>query len=80
MRAVFGAGGLVETGHRRVEQRIAGGPEAYCARIRARALSSLQLIPDGAFDRGLAALAAHCRTLPADRAFVEPVDVFVFQR
>ncbi len=80
VRVVFGAGALVETGHRTVEQGIAGGPEAYCARIRARALSSLQRIPDVAFDRGMAALEAHCRTLPPDRAFIEPVDVFVFQR
>ena len=80
VRTVFGAGGLVETGHRTVEQRIAGGPAAYCARMRARALSSLQLIPDAAFDRGMAALEAHCRTLPADRDLSEPVDVFVFRR
>jgi len=37
-------------------------------------------IPDPAFARGLAALEAHCRTVPADREFAEPVDVFVFQR
>jgi SAM-dependent methyltransferase len=80
VRSAFGAGRLVETGHRIVEQRIADGPAAYCARIRERALSSLQLIPDDAFGRGLAALEAHCRTLPEDRAFTEPVDVFVFQR
>jgi hypothetical protein len=70
----------VETGHRTVEQRIAGGPEAYCARLRERALSSLQLIPDVAFDRGMAALEAHRRTLPVDRELAEPVEIFVFQR
>lgn len=80
VRVVFEGGGLVETGHRTVEQWIAGGPEAYCARLRARALSSLQLIPDVAFDRGMAALEVHCRTLPADHDFAEPLDVFVFRR
>lgn len=80
VRAVFTAGGLLETGHRTVEQRIVGGPGAYCARLRARALSSLQLISDVAFERGMAALEAHCRTLPADHDFAEPMDVFVFQR
>lgn len=80
VRSVFASAGLVQTGHRTVEQPIAGGPEAYCTRIRGRALSSLQLIPDAAFDRGMAALEAHCRTIPADRELVEPVDVFVFER
>jgi SAM-dependent methyltransferase len=80
LRAVFGAGDFVETTHRTVEQLVAPGPDAYCARIRARALSSLQLIPDSAFARGLAALEAHGRTLPATHAFAEPVDVFVFER
>jgi ubiquinone/menaquinone biosynthesis C-methylase UbiE len=80
VRAVFRAGGLREVAHRIVEQRVADGPEAYCERIRGRALSSLQLISDDAFGRGLAALDAHCRTLPPDRAVAEPVDVFVFER
>jgi len=77
---VFATGGWVQKGHRTVRQPIADGPEAYCARIRGRALSSLQLIPDAAFHRGMAALEAHCRTIPADREFAEPVDVFVFER
>jgi SAM-dependent methyltransferase len=80
VRAVFGAGGLVESGHCTVEQQIAGGPDGYCARIRARALSSLQLISHAALDQGMAALEAHCRTLPADHDLTEPVDVFVFRR
>jgi SAM-dependent methyltransferase len=80
VRAVFGAGAFVETAHRTVEQRVAQGPDAYCARIRARALSSLQLIADTAFARGLAALEAHGRALPATHVFAEPVDVFVFRR
>jgi ubiquinone/menaquinone biosynthesis C-methylase UbiE len=80
VRAAFAAGGFAETAHRVVDQRVADHPEAYCARVGTRALSSLRMIPDVAFARGLAALEAHCRTLPADRPFVEPVDVLVFQR
>jgi hypothetical protein len=80
VHTAFAAGGFAETAHRVVEQRVADHPETYCARIGTRALSSLRMIPDVAFARGLAALEAHCRTLPPDRAFVEPVDVMVFQR
>jgi len=80
VRAAFAAGGFVEMAQRVVEQRVAAHPAAYCARVGTRSLSSLRMIPDAAFARGLAALEAHCRTLPADRAFIEPVDVLVFQR
>jgi hypothetical protein len=80
LRAAFEAGEFRQTGHRIVEQRIARGAPAYCARIRARALSSLQLISDAAFAQGLSALEAYGRTLAADHEFREPVDVFVFRR
>ena len=52
----------------------------YCARVRARSLSSLMQMSDDAFARGVARLEAHCLNFERGRIFREPVDVFVFQR
>jgi SAM-dependent methyltransferase len=78
LRATFLSAGFSEIAQQTVSQPVARGPEDYVARIGERAISTLQQIPDEAFARGLAALAEDCRTLAADHAFLEPLDVFVF--
>ena len=78
LRSVFAGAGLAEAAHRTVWQRVAPGPAEYATRIGTRAISTLQQISDTAFARGLAALEAHGRTLAADHAFLEPLDVFAF--
>jgi hypothetical protein len=49
----------------------------YFEKISARAISSLQAIPDEAFARGPAAFERRCRNAP-DRPIYEPVEVFLF--
>jgi hypothetical protein len=58
-----------------VRHPFAASYPEYFAKISARAISSLQAIPDGAFDRGLVAFERHCRNAP-DRPIYEPVEVF----
>ncbi|MGH7413979.1 MAG: hypothetical protein ACREKJ_07235 [Candidatus Rokuibacteriota bacterium] len=50
----------------------------YFAKISARAISSLQAIPDEAFARGLAAFERHCREAE-DRPIHEAVEIFLFR-
>jgi hypothetical protein len=56
--------------------RIAGGSlRDYCERISQRALSSLQAIPDSAFERSMVALRNHCQTASRSGPVYEEVDV-----
>lgn len=80
--------GLVEafTGHgfTRLEHRVVPTPLApshaeYCRMIARRGFSSLQLMADDAFARGLAALERHCASRP-DGPVEELVDLFLFRR
>ena len=47
----------------------------YCKRISQRALSSLQAIPDSAFERGMVALRKHCETASRSGPVYEEVDM-----
>src|SRR5438445_771762 len=78
LRATFEAGGFVAGAQELVHQRVARGPIAYVARIRRRGISTLQQLSDEAFERGLTALEAWCRTLAPEHVFFHPLDVFVF--
>ena len=80
LQAVFAAGGFTAAVHHTVRQTMADGPEEYRARVRARAFSSLQRIPDDAFARGLARFEAWSSSLPPAQPIHERVDVFVFRR
>jgi SAM-dependent methyltransferase len=62
-----------------VRQRIAANLAEYAARIRSRALSSMQALPDDVWARRLAVFEEHCRTA-ADGPVDEPVNLFVFER
>jgi SAM-dependent methyltransferase len=73
----FATHGLEAAAHRVVRHPFAASYAEYFAKISARAISSLQAIPDEAFERGLAAFERHCRHAP-DRPIYEPVEVFLF--
>jgi SAM-dependent methyltransferase len=64
--ATFAAHGLETAAHRMVSHPFAASYTEYFAKISARAISSLQAIPDEAFARGLAAFERHCRNTPDD--------------
>jgi ubiquinone/menaquinone biosynthesis C-methylase UbiE len=72
--------GFTSTVQRTVVQRVSPGPAAYLARVRQRVFSSLREIPDDVFGRHLLHFEAYCESLPVDREFREPVDVFVVRR
>src|SRR5262249_20187242 len=55
------AAGFVLGGHERIRQRFAEDHADYCRKIALRGLSSLQLISDAAFARGLRDFEAYCR-------------------
>ena len=62
-----------------VRQRIAANLAEYAARIRSRAFSSMQALPDDVWAQRLAAFEEHCRTA-GDGPVDEPVNLFVFER
>ena len=75
--AIFGAHGLDAEARRVVPHPFASSYREYFAKILARAISSLQAIPDEAFARGLAAFERHCLAARARRIH-EPVEIFLF--
>ena len=62
-----------------VWQRIAANLAEYAVRIRSRAFSSMQAMPDDVWARRLAVFEEHCLTAP-DGPVDEPVNLFVFER
>jgi ubiquinone/menaquinone biosynthesis C-methylase UbiE len=60
----FAAHGLEAVAHRVVRHPFAASCTECFAKIAARAISSLQAIPDEAFELGLAAFEHHCRRTP----------------
>lgn len=80
IEAAFAAAAFHRVAHRIVRHRFAEDHADYYRKVSLRALSSLQLIPDDAFERGLRAFERHCRDAPASGPIYEPVEMFVFQR
>jgi SAM-dependent methyltransferase len=79
IRQMFAGRGFSPVGQQTVLQKLAANHKEYFEKIRLRGLSSLQLIPDEAFQRGLREFERHCRAARPDEAVYEPVDLFVFQ-
>lgn len=73
------AEGFSLTGHRTVLQVFAENPHRYVQKVGMRSLSSLNLIDDQAFARGMQSLRSHMATLPPSEPVQEPVDVFAFR-
>jgi ubiquinone/menaquinone biosynthesis C-methylase UbiE len=62
-----------------VSQEASPDFEAYLRKIASRVYSDLALIPDEAFDRGIASMTEACTSLRGGPV-MEEVDYFVFQR
>jgi ubiquinone/menaquinone biosynthesis C-methylase UbiE len=77
--ATFERAGFTMQTHRTIEQEFAPTPLHALEAIRRRPYSTLRLLPDSAFDEGLARYEAHCRTAPPT-PLIESLDFFVFSR
>jgi ubiquinone/menaquinone biosynthesis C-methylase UbiE len=66
--------------HRVVPSPIAATHAEYLRKIAQRGFSSLQLMPEDAFARGLAELSRYCGGLERDGPVHELVDLFLFRR
>ena len=74
------AAGFELRGHELVRQRFAEDPEDYYRKISLRGLSSLLIISDEAFEKGLRDFADYCRTLDQREPTYESVELFLFSR
>jgi ubiquinone/menaquinone biosynthesis C-methylase UbiE len=75
----FTSQGFVELILGNLRQQIAPDIEGYLKKIESRVYSDLALIPDEAFERGIARMKA-ARAYSIEGPFMEDVDYFVFQR
>ena len=73
-----GATGFARERHERVRQQFAADHADYYRKISLRGLSSLQLISDDAFARGLRDFAAYCRSAERPEPIYESVELFLF--
>lgn len=74
------AAGFARRDHRIVRQRFAIDHADYYRKIALRGLSSLQLISDDAFARGLRDFAAYCGSAESAAPVHEPIELFLFSR
>ena len=70
--------GFVPRGHEVVRQRFAEDAADYYRKISMRGLSSLLLISDDAFARGLREFAAYCQSAERHEPIYESVELFLF--
>jgi len=74
------AAGFVLRGHALVRQRFADDHADYYRKISLRGLSSLLLISDDTFARGLREFAAYCQSAERHQPVYESVELFLFSR
>ena len=74
------AANLVLGGHEVVGQRFAEDHADYYRKISLRGLSSLLLISDEAFARGLREFATYCQSAERHEPIYELVELFLFSR
>lgn len=79
LAGAFTAAGFALHSHATIEQEFAPSPAAALEKVRRRPFSTLRLIPDAAFEAGLARYEAHCRDA-APGPLMDPLDFFVFRR
>jgi len=63
-----------------IEQELAPSLRDYYHRVRLRAISTLELISDAEFERGIARLREEAERESSPRAVIERVDLFVLRR
>jgi len=74
------AAGFVPRAHELVRQRFADDHADYYRKISLRGLSSLLLISDDQFARGLRDFAAYCQSAERHGPIYESVELFLFSR
>jgi SAM-dependent methyltransferase len=74
------AAGFMLRGHETIRQVFAEDGDDYYRKISLRGLSSLQLMSDDAFARGLREFAAYCRSAKPGEPINETVELFAFSR
>ena len=74
------AAGFVPRAHELVRQRFADDHADYYRKISLRGLSSLLLISDDGFARGLREFAAYCQSAERHQPVYESVELFLFSR
>ena len=74
------AAGFTLRGHETIRQVFAEDGDDYYRKISLRGLSSLQLMSDDQFARGLRDFAAYCRSAKPDDPIYETVELFLFSR
>lgn len=80
IRNLLSASGFTLDAELAVVQLFAKDLRDYCERISQRALSSLQAIPDSAFERGMVALRRHCETASRSGPVYEELDMYAFHK
>ena len=80
IRDAFSGAGFIPIDHRVVQHRFAQDYADYYRKVSLRGLSSLQLISDEAFARGLEDFERRCRETWRHGPIYEPVELFLFQR
>lgn len=66
--------------HRVVLNPVAAGLRAYAERVASRTISTLQMIPDEEFARGVDAFRRHCAKADNGRPVEDELDVFTLRR
>jgi SAM-dependent methyltransferase len=75
-----GAAGLDLRRHRTVMNPVSPSLRAYAGRIASRTISTLQLVPDDEFARGIAEFRRYCECEDRGQAVEDAIDLFLFQR
>lgn len=66
--------------HEIIKQQVAVNSADLLRKVRLRGLSSLAMISDAAFQRGLCDLERYCQRADSRQPIFEPVDLFAFER
>jgi SAM-dependent methyltransferase len=66
--------------HRVVLNPVAAGLRAYAERVASRTISTLQMVPDEEFARGIDAFRRHCAKADDGRPVQDEIDVFTLRR
>lgn len=74
------AAGLTVQGLRTVLNPVAESLRVYAERIASRTISTLELVPDAEFARGVEEFRAHCAREDHGQPVMDPIDVFILRK
>jgi ubiquinone/menaquinone biosynthesis C-methylase UbiE len=80
LAAAAAAAGLAAQHRLTAANPVAPDLRTYARRVAARAISTLQLVPDDEFARGVEAFARFCERQDRGAPVEDPIDVFVLRR